>query len=38
MMESVQEAMNVSQLASGVYLLKVYNLDGNSETQRFVVK
>jgi len=38
MMESVQEAMNVSHLASGVYLLKVYNLDGNSETQRFVVK
>jgi len=38
MMESVQETMNVSQLASGVYLLKVYNLDGNSETQRIVVK
>ena len=38
MMESVQETMNVSQLASGVYLLKVFDLDGNSQAQRIVVK
>lgn len=38
LMESVQETMNVSQLASGVYLLKVYNLDGNSQAQRIVVR
>ena len=38
MMESVQETMNVSHLASGIYLLKVFNLDGSSQAQRIVVK
>ena len=38
MMESLQTKLDVSALASGVYLLKVYNMDGNCATQRVVVK
>ena len=38
MMESTIDKMNVSSLSQGVYLLKVYDQSGNSETQRIVVK
>lgn len=38
LMESAMEKMNVSSLSQGVYLLKVYDQSGNSETQRIVVK
>lgn len=38
MLESLQNNMNVSQLSSGLYIIKVYDLDGNCDTQRFVVK
>lgn len=38
MMECLQNNMNVSQLSSGLYIIKVYDLDGNCSTQRFVVK
>lgn len=38
LMESNVNTFNVSTLSQGVYLLKVCNLDGNSETQRIVVK
>ena len=38
LMESTTEKMNVSALSSGLYIIKVYDLDGNSEMQRFVVK
>lgn len=38
LMESEQNSMNVSALASGLYLLKVYDQLGNSATQKFVVK
>lgn len=38
LMESQQSKMNVSALASGVYLLKVYDQAGKAETQRIVVK
>ena len=38
LMESTTEKMNVSELSSGLYIIKVYDLEGNSETQRFVVK
>jgi hypothetical protein len=38
MMESLQNNMNVSQLSSGLYIIKVYDLEGNCATQRFVVK
>ena len=38
MMESQQNNMNVSQLSSGLYIIKVYDLEGNCATQRFVVK
>lgn len=38
LMESLQNNMNVSQLSSGLYIIKVYDLDGNCDTQRFVVK
>ena len=38
LMESNVNIFNVSALSQGVYLLKVYDLDGNSETQRIVVK
>lgn len=35
-MESTSNSINVSQLEAGIYLLKVFDLDGNSETQRIV--
>lgn len=38
LMESLQSTMNVSQLSSGLYVIKVYTTDGNIQTQRFVVK
>lgn len=38
LMESILETVNVSQLASGVYLLKVYDQSGRIEAQRIVVK
>lgn len=38
MMESMQNNINVSQLSSGLYIIKVYDLEGNCDTQRFVVK
>ena len=38
LMESATEKMNVSSLSQGVYLLKVYGSDGNSATQRVVVR
>lgn len=38
MMESTMDKMNVSSLSQGVYMLKVYDQLGNSETQRIVVK
>ena len=38
MIESQQNNMNVSQLSSGLYIIKVYDLEGNCATQRFVVK
>lgn len=38
LMESLQNNMNVSQLSSGLYIIKVYDLEGNCSTQRFVVK
>ena len=38
LMESQQEKMNVGTLSSGVYLLKVYDQAGTSETQRIMVK
>lgn len=38
LMESQQEKMNVGTLSSGVYLLKVYDQEGTSETQRIMVK
>ena len=38
LMESLQTKLNVSALASEVYLLKVYDIDGNCASQRVVVK
>ena len=38
LMESNVNTFNVSALSQGVYLLKVYDLDDNSETQKIVVK
>jgi len=38
MMESRQDRMNVSELSSGLYVIKVYDREGNCETQRIVVK
>ena len=38
LMESVQNTMNVEGLSYGVYIIKVYDREGNSQTQRFVVK
>lgn len=37
-MESMTKSINVNPLEAGVYLLKVYGIDGNSETQRIVVR
>ena len=38
LMESQQDRMNVSELPSGLYLIKVYDHEGGCATQRFVVK
>ena len=38
LMESLQTKLNVSALASGVYLLNVYDMNGNCASQRVVVK
>ena len=38
LMESLKNGMDVSVLASGVYLLKVYDMEGNCASQRIVVK
>lgn len=38
LMESEQNSMNVSGLATGIYMLKVYDQTGNSAMQKFVVK
>jgi len=38
LLESVQNTINVSGLASGIYLLKVYDQTGNSVSQKLVVK
>ena len=38
LMESLQDRMNVSELSSGIYLIKVYDREGGCATQRFVVK
>ena len=38
LMESEQSSVNVSSLASGIYMLKVYDQTGNSATQKLVVK
>ena len=38
LMESLQDRMNVGELSSGLYIIKVYDLEGNCATQRFVVK
>ena len=38
LLESEQNNMNVSGLATGIYLLKVYDQTGNSATQKLVVK
>lgn len=38
LMESLQPKMNVEALASGLYMVKVYDQNGQSQMQRFVVK
>ena len=38
LIESEQSSVNVNDLATGVYLLKVYDQTGNSATQKLVVK
>lgn len=38
LMESLQPKMNVEALASGLYMIKVYDQNGQSQMQRFVVK
>ena len=38
LMQSNVNTFNVSALSQGVYLLKVYDFDDNSETQKIVVK
>lgn len=38
LVESLSEKMDVSSLSQGVYLLKVYDREGNSQTQRIIVK
>lgn len=37
-MESEKSSFKVNNLQSGVYMLKVYGLNGNSETHRIIVK
>jgi hypothetical protein len=38
LMESLQAKMDVNALSSGLYIIKVYDIEGNSETQRIIVK
>lgn len=38
LMESQQQKINVGELSSGLYIIKVYDFVGNCATQRFVVK
>ena len=38
LMESVQDRIDVNSLPSGVYVIKVFGLEGDCATQRFVVK
>ena len=38
LMESFQDNLNVSELSSGLYIIKVYDRKGGCATQRFVVK
>ena len=38
LMESLQDNLNVSELSSGLYIIKVYDREGGCATQRFVVK
>jgi hypothetical protein len=38
LMESLRDRMNVSNLSSGLYVMKVYDREGGCATQRFVVK
>ena len=38
LIESLSDRMNVSTLASGLYIMKVYDQNGQSQMQRFVVK
>ena len=38
LMESLRDRMNVSNLSSGLYVMKVYDRGGGCATQRFVVK
>ena len=38
MMESLQDRVDVGELSSGLYIIKVYDHEGNCATQRFVVK
>ena len=37
-MESFKSVIKVNELQAGVYMLKVYDLNGNSEAQRIIVK
>ena len=38
LMESLQDRINVGELSPGLYIIKVYDHEGNCATQRFVVK
>lgn len=38
LMESLQNTMNIEGLSSGLYVIKVYDHDGSSQSRRFVVK
>ena len=38
LMESLQDRINVGELSSGLYIIKVYDREGSCATQRFVVK
>ena len=38
LMESLQDRINVGELSLGLYIIKVYDHEGNCATQRFVVK
>ena len=38
MIESLQDRVDVGELSSGLYIIKVYDLEGNCATQRFMVK